>query len=92
MVRPDNFSYSALHALFDYFDEIEEDTGEEMELDVIGICCEYAEYDTAFEAATEYGFETDESDDDERETLALDWLRGQTTAIGFQGGVIIQNY
>ena len=41
--RPDQFSYEALHALFDYFEESENYTGEEMELDVIAICCEYSE-------------------------------------------------
>ena len=42
-LRPDNFSYDGLSILFDYFEQYEEDTGEEIELDVIAICCEWAE-------------------------------------------------
>jgi hypothetical protein len=32
-----------LGALFDYLQEYEESTGEEIELDVIALCCDYAE-------------------------------------------------
>ena len=50
--RPDNFSYDGLLALWEYFEEYEDSTGEEIELDVIAICCEYSEYDSlkAFQA------------------------------------------
>lgn len=41
--RKDQFSYEALELLFDYFEQLERDSGEEMELDVIAICCEYSE-------------------------------------------------
>ena len=44
-LRPDNFSYEGLSLLWDYFEQYEEDTGEEIELDVIAICCEYSEDD-----------------------------------------------
>jgi hypothetical protein len=43
MNRLENFSYEGRRALYIYLTEIEEDTGEEMELDVIALCCEYAE-------------------------------------------------
>ena len=39
----DNFSYEALELLFKHFEDFENDTGEEIELDPIAICCEYAE-------------------------------------------------
>lgn len=41
--RENNFSYDGLGVLFDYFEEYEESTGEEIELDVVAICCEYSE-------------------------------------------------
>ena len=44
-IRPDNFSYEGLKALYDYFEQYEDDTGEQIELDVIGLCCEYVEYE-----------------------------------------------
>ena len=42
-LRPDNFSYEGLSLLFDYFESLEADTGEEKELDVIDICCDFIE-------------------------------------------------
>lgn len=41
--RADNFSYEAKKAIFDYLESLEEDTGEEIELDVIEICCDFNE-------------------------------------------------
>jgi len=42
-IRPDNFSYEGLATLWDYLDEYEQSTGEELELDVIAICCDFSE-------------------------------------------------
>ena len=42
--RPNNFSYEGLTALYDYLQQYEEDTETELELDVIGLCCEFSEY------------------------------------------------
>ena len=42
----DNFSYDGLKALFEYLEEYGDGMGEEVELDVIALCCEYAEYDS----------------------------------------------
>ena len=43
-LRPDNFSYEGLDALYNYIENLEQDTGEEFELDVIAFCCSYSEY------------------------------------------------
>ena len=45
MGRREQFSYSGLRALFDYLEEFENETGEEIELDVIALCCDYVELD-----------------------------------------------
>jgi len=42
-IRPDNFSNSALYALFYYFDNLSDGIGEDIEFDPIAICCEYSE-------------------------------------------------
>lgn len=39
--RGDQFSYEALEALFEYYDELDG-----YELDVVGICCDWSEYDS----------------------------------------------
>ena len=67
-LRPDNFSYEGLSLLWDYFEQFEEDTGEEMELDVIAICCEYSE-DEIGDFIKAYDVEVDEdmSEDEVKE-------------------------
>jgi len=41
-IRPDNFTYQGLEALFNYLEELEDDE-KGMELDVIALCCDYSE-------------------------------------------------
>ena len=43
-LRPDNFSYEGLESLYNYLTDYEQDTGTEIELDVIALCCDYSEY------------------------------------------------
>ena len=42
-IRPENFSYEGLQALFGYLEEYEESCDTEIELDVIAICCDFSE-------------------------------------------------
>ena len=49
-----NFSYEGLKALFDYFEQYEEDTGETTEFDMVGICCDYSEFDNLEEIQSQY--------------------------------------
>ena len=82
--RQTQFSVAARYALFEYLEEYEDSCGVELELDPVGICCEWAEHDSAILAAKEYG----QSFDDE--SGALEWLRDHTQVIEFTGGVVIQ--
>jgi hypothetical protein len=81
--RKNQFSYGALCALFDYYEEVEQSSGEEFELDVIGICCDWTEYDTALEAAKAYEF------DKEDEDKALSYLTNQTSVLPLEGGSVV---
>lgn len=54
MDRRDNFSYEGLKALFEYLERYEEEMGEDMELDVIALCCEFQEINDDEEAYKEY--------------------------------------
>ena len=54
MGRGNNFTYQGLIALYDYLEEYEDSTGEQIELDVIGICCEYNEYESLEEFQEDY--------------------------------------
>ena len=56
-IRPDNFSYDGLSALYEWFTDLEEQTGEPMELDVIAICCDFNEEPLA-DVLENYGLES----------------------------------
>jgi len=88
MGRQNQFSRAALQAIFEYMEDYERDTGEEVELDVIALCYEWVEYASALDAASEYGWEPDaEADDPEAD--ALDWLEGQTQVRAVDGGGVV---
>jgi len=55
--RANQFTYSGQRAIFDYIEDYEDSADEEVELDVISICCEYVEYDSLEEFQSEYGQE-----------------------------------
>lgn len=87
--RESQFSHAALFELFRYLEDFEESTGTELELDPIGICCDFAEYSSALEAAKDYGFK---EGIDSKEESALEWLQNRTQTIEFDGGIVIQQF
>lgn len=97
-----NFSYEGLEALFDYIEELEEGSGEQIEFDMVGICCDYKEYKTAWEAMEQYQPEDMPVIDKEGidlvelkvllEAEALRWLEERTEVIKFDGGIIIRDF
>ena len=101
MGRENQFSREALEALFNYLEEYEQDSGEEIELDVIGLCSEFTEYESAITAAEDYGFTSEleaedyedaESYEDAWEEEALEWLQDRTVVISFDDGFIVKNF
>ena len=91
--RQNQFSYDGLCALFEYLEEMEDGMGEEMELDVIALCCDFSEFADPIEAATEHGWEADpDADDNENKEAALEWLQDRTSVITHDSGIIIQSF
>lgn len=45
--RENQFSYAGLRMLFDYINALSDDIGQDIELDVIALCCQYSELDKA---------------------------------------------
>jgi len=82
--RGDQFSYEALGCLFEYLEEIEggdnADNGG-MELDVIALCCDYAE-GSADEIASDYSIDLSDCDDDEKEDAVREYLENHTSIVG----------
>lgn len=83
-IRPDNFSYEGLRVLFDYLEEIDNSCGEESELDVIGLCCDFAESDwKTFAADYDSSIELDKTQsEDEQKVQVLDFLADQGALVG----------
>ena len=77
--RDKQFSYEGKLALFEMFEEVEDDIGEEIELDIIGICCEFAEYINLAAVLEDYKY-----------IETMEDLKENTAVIEFDGGIIIQ--
>tara|TARA_R110000796_G_scaffold207333_1_gene323637 strand:+ start:334 stop:678 length:345 start_codon:yes stop_codon:yes gene_type:complete len=75
--RGDNFTRPALFALYEYFWELSEEMDEDIELDVIAICCEFTEFANLGDLNEAYG----------REFADLDEVRDHTQVIEYIGAV-----
>ena len=85
-IRPNNFSYDALGLLFNYLEQMEKDCGEELELDAIAICCDYAE-STFAEVADNYSIDLTDCDGEEKKLEAVVcFLEDQSTVVGVVAG------
>ena len=81
-IRPNNFSRNGLQCLYDYIIELEDDIGEEIEFDVIALCCDFSEYKDLNEVREAYGTEFEDIED----------LRDYTQVIECDNSIIIQDY
>ena len=86
--RKDQFSYEGLKALFAYLEQLEHDTGEELELDVIALCCDYYE-DTPESIAANYKVDIEGMDEDEVVDAVREYLMDQGAYCGeFPSGFV----
>jgi len=87
--RANQFSYEALEAIYDYLEDYSRDTGENVELDIVAICCEWYEM-TWQEVAEQYKVDlSDCTDDDERIKAVDEYLWENTMSIGLSDGVFV---
>lgn len=90
--RKDQFSYEALEAIFDYLEEYSDSTGEPVEFDIVGICCDWAEAhwsDIAREYSIDLNDFTDDTDDDERIQAVYEFISDNTTVIDLGEGLFV---
>ena len=81
MNRNENFSYDGKRALFDFIEQMDEDTGQETELDVIALCCEYAE-SSLEDIINDYHIDMSEAEDGVEEAhIVEEYLRNNTLII-----------
>lgn len=69
--RMDNFSHAGLRALFEYLEELSDDIGQPIELDVIALCCDYTEYSDIEEFRENYSDEYETIEDIENYTSVI---------------------
>ena len=69
--RANNFSYEGKKALYDYLNDLSEDLGEPIELDVIAICCDFTEYENLKEFNNNYGYDIESLEDLEYYTTVI---------------------
>jgi predicted ArsR family transcriptional regulator len=91
--RAEQFSYDGLEILFDYLEQCEEDTGSDYELDVIELCCEFAEQNWQTIAA-DYKIELDENEnEEEQEQQVIDHLTDEGVFIGTsESGIVYRQF
>jgi hypothetical protein len=75
--RGDQFSYDGLEVIFDYIESYESDAGEQVELDVIALCCEWAEDDYA-SVAEQYDIDIEGLDEDDAIAAILEYIEDNT--------------
>jgi len=80
--RQDQFSLDALRVIFNYEEERESHMTEPTVLDVIALCCDFAEYDSIEDFQEEYGEQYVSLEDIEEQTVVL------TDAPDYSGFVI----
>ena len=82
--RGNQFSYEGLSALYEYLIQFEDDMGQEIDLDVIALCCDYVEM-TELEIREAYSLEDHES--------STHYLENNTFIVGTTDKtVIFQNF
>lgn len=94
MNREENFSLEGLKALFDFLEEMESDTGEESELDVIALCCDFSE-DTLDNVISNYSIDVSEAEDsDEKGDIVEEYLQEKTLLVSRldNGSFLYQNF
>ena len=88
------WGYSGARALAEHLHQIEEDTGEEIELDLVSLRCDFARYDSLSDWAESYGLGFDDRDDtdDEKNEKIREFIRDHGTLIEFNGGIIVSQF
>ena len=86
--RENQFTYEGKKALFDYLNNLSEDLGETIELDIVGICCDFTEYSNLEEFKNDYSYTIGDED------INIEDIEYYTTVIPIDNSqsFIIQNF
>jgi len=93
------FSRAGAFALAEYLEEYEESTGEELELDVIAIRCEFTEFES-IEDWSECHFSDDQLEElledcktmNDAHDILTEYIEERAQLIRFDGGIIVSQF
>ena len=86
--RKNTFTYDGKRALFDYLEQYSEDTGADIELDIIALCCEYSEFEDIADYLASYSTDIDRKDYDKDEDGTEEYNKAIMEEIGDKTQVI----
>lgn len=95
------WSRSGAYALIEHLEELENETGDEIELDCVSIRCDYSEHGSLTDWANDY-FSGDnwrdnvncdyDAPEHELDEKIRDYIRERGQLIEFNGGIIVSNF
>lgn len=96
MDRGHNFGYNGWRAIGEYLEELSDGMGEDVEVDIVGICCDYSMAESTsdwWEECGEYSDidsdEWEEMDDDEKLEAIENYLQENTSVVICEENLII---
>lgn len=89
--RYGQFGYEALKVIFDYLEQYEDETGQEIELDVISICCDFSA-ENYTDIAQNYSIDIDGLDEDEAKSVVIEYIQDNSSYLGeaYDGRLVYQ--
>lgn len=98
-----NWSHNGAYAIANYLKELEEDMGESFEFDAVAIRCDFSEYESLIDWATDYFSQwrgdlnidpdwREENDLEEIEDVIREYIMDHGQLIEFDGGVIVSQF
>jgi hypothetical protein len=96
MGRGHNFGYNGWNAIGEYLEQLSDDLGEDVEIDIVGICCDYSMSEDVGDWWKEYGVYSDidadeweEMDEEEKLEAINDYLQEKTSVVICEENLII---
>ncbi len=85
MERANQFSYEGLEWLFDHCEELERDLGEDYELDVVALCCDFTQ-STYEDINRDYNLDLN---DDNLHEGVIDYLEENTSIVNYDDATVL---
>lgn len=96
MDRGDSFGYAGWRAIGEYLEELSDNTGEDIEVDIVGICCDYSISSDVESWWDEYGEDSsidpeewEEMDEEEKLEAIENYLQDNTSVVICEDDLII---